>query len=366
MTALAGCGYTVELASRLRSFDREGDDERQRRIESVGKRAADRLIARYRARPAAERPQAWVTYHAYHKSPDWLGPILQRALNIPYLLIEASFAPKQASGPWALGHRATEQAIKSADVTLALTEIDHAGLAPLITEPRSLMRLPPFLDPAPFNQAWSMRDRHRRRIAAQFHLDPGVPWILTVGMMRDDVKYQSYALLAQALQRLRSRSWQALLIGDGPSRPLVENLFKPLGSERVRMVGILGEHELPACYAAADVYAWPAVREAYGLALLEAQASGLPVVVGLEGGVAEVVRDAVTGVLTLPRDPSALALAIGDLLDHPAKRRRMAGAARTFVERERSLAQATVLLGRALVDARSISSSGPCRQQVER
>lgn len=365
MTALAGCGYTVELASRLRSFDREGDDERQRRIERVGKRAADRLIARYRARPADERPCAWVTYHAYHKSPDWLGPTLQRALNIPYLLIEASFAPKQASGPWALGHRATEQAIKSADVTLALTEVDHAGLAPLITGPRSLRRLPPFLDPAPFERAWSMRDRHRRRIAAQFHLDPSIPWILAVGMMRDDVKYQSYALLARTLQQLRSRSWQVLLVGDGPSRPLVEDLFMPLGSERVRMAGILGEHELPACYAAADVYAWPAVREAYGLALLEAQASGLPVVAGLEGGVAEVVRDAVTGVLTPPRDPGALARAIADLLDHPAKRRKMAGAAKAFVERERSLAQATALLGRALTEARSIAGSSPRRQQVE-
>ena len=44
-------------------------------------------------------------------------------------------------------------------------------------------------------------------------------------------------------------------------------------------------------YAAADLYVWPAVREAYGIALLEAQAAGLPVVAGREGGVAEVVAD---------------------------------------------------------------------------
>ena len=64
----------MELASRLRSYDREGDALRQRRIEVLGGRIAARLARRYAGRPAEERPRAWLTYHAYHKSPDWLGP----------------------------------------------------------------------------------------------------------------------------------------------------------------------------------------------------------------------------------------------------------------------------------------------------
>jgi glycosyltransferase involved in cell wall biosynthesis len=363
--ALERTGREVELASRFRSFDRDGDDRRQQRIERLGARVADRLIKRYRKRPAAERPRAWITYHAYHKSPDWLGPSLRSALGAPYLLIEASFAAKQANGPWARGHQAARRAIEEADVVLAMTAVDEAGLAPLIEPPAELMRLPPFLDPAPFRRARRARDRSRRELAESFGLDLETPWLLAVGMMRDDVKRRSYGLLADALRRLYGRPWQLLIVGDGVSRPAIENLFAIFGPKRVKMAGILDEADLPACYAAADVYAWPAVREAYGMALLEAQASGLPVVAGREGGVADVVRDGVTGALTSPRDPEAFALAIADLLDHAAKRRAMSAAA-AFVENERSLDRASTWLDEALRAAAAIVEARAGGRRVER
>jgi glycosyltransferase involved in cell wall biosynthesis len=354
MAALRQTGRRVELASRLRSFDRDGDRARQERIMRIGERMADRLIRRYGTMPADQRPAAWITYHAYHKSPDWLGPKVRRALNIPYLLIEASFAPKQADGPWALGHLATEAAVRAADLTLAITTVDEAGLAPLIEAPGALRRLPPFLDPAPFQQAAEARESHRADLARRFGMHDEQPWLLAVGMMRDDVKRHSYALLADALLQLRDRDWQLLIVGDGPSRPSIEKDFEVFGPMRVKHAGILDEDLLPACYAAADVYAWPAIREAYGMAVLEAQASGLPVVAGREGGVTDVVQDGVTGMLTEPRDPLALADAIADLLDHRAKRTAMSAAARRFVQEEHSLDRATAALDCALVDASAI------------
>jgi len=347
-------GHAVDLASHLRSFDRDGHAERQKRIRTLGQRVAQKLVARYQALPTSERPDAWITYHAYHKSPDWLGPIVRAALDIPYLLIESSFAPKQAGGPWDLGHRATERAIGDADVVLALTEVDHIGLVPLVKAPSALQRLSPFLDHTPFAKASEKRELYRKAIAERFNMDPTIPWLLAVGMMRDDAKLTSYGLLARSLQKITNRSWQILVVGEGRALPMVERHLSSLGPERVRMAGILEERELAACYAAADVYAWPAVREAYGLAMLEAQASGLPVVAGQEGGVAEVVRDTKTGLLTPPRDPEAFALAIADLLDHPAKRRSMGRAAKAFVERERSLDCASKRLNQALADAHSI------------
>ena len=362
--ALERGGKQVELASRLRSFDRNGDLKRQQRIEKLGGKMADRLIQRYRSRSLDRRPEAWITYHAYHKSPDWLGPAVRQALNIPYLLIEASFAQKQAGGPWDLGHRAAEASIRLADVTLAMTKQDQSGLAPLITPPASLRRLPPFLAAKPFQEAYQARARHRRDLCLRFGLQPDQPWLLTVGMMRDDVKRHSYALLADALQYLHHKPWQLFIIGDGPARSLIENLFAGFGSERVKMAGILGQAELPACYAAADVYAWPAVREAYGVAFLEAQAAGLPVVAGLEGGVGDVVQDGLTGLLTAPRDPKALALAIADLLDHPAKRQAMSKAGLAWIDRERSLERAAVRLTDALEDAKSILNAKIERRRV--
>ena len=359
MTALERSGREVMLASQLRSFDRNGDAARQKRIEDLGARVADRLIARYRKMPSARRPRAWLTYHAYHKSPDWLGPAVRRSLNIPYLLIETSFARKQAGGAWDLGHRAAEAAIRTADVTLAMTAVDEAGLDALVDPPAMLERLPPFLDPLPYQRALSMRERHRTGLAERIGLDAAVPWLLAVGMMRDDVKTSSYQLLAKALSEILDRRWQLIVVGDGVSRSMVENFFGKLGSKRVKFAGMLDEDQLPACYAAADVYAWPAIREAYGMALLEAQASGLPVVAGCEGGVRDVVRNGVTGILTTPRDSGSLASAIADLLDHPSKRREMSLAALGYVHDEHSLDRASAVLDRSLHAASAVFAAKP-------
>ena len=352
--ALACTGRPVELASRLRSYDRTGDPVRQRRIEALGARLAARLLRRYRGRPAGARPGAWLTYHAYHKSPDWLGPKIAGALDIPYLLAETSFAPKQAGGLFAHGHAATERALRAADVVLVLSALDTECLAPLVLPPAELRRLPPFLDAAPYQAARAARDRHRAELAARFGLDPAKPWLLVVAMMRADVKRCSYLLLAAALGRLQARDWQLLVVGDGPARAEIEAALVRLGPARIACAGALPEAALPACYAAADLYVWPAVREAYGLAMLEAAAAGLPVIAGREGGVEEVVLDGVTGVLTPARDAVAMAAAIDRLLEEREHASAMGRAAAWFVAGERSLAQASAILEAALAAATAI------------
>jgi glycosyltransferase involved in cell wall biosynthesis len=357
LSALAITEQPVELASRLRSYDRVGDVSRQRRIEALGEKCAARLMRGYGRRPDEERPRAWLTYHAYHKSPDWLGPTVAAGLGIPYLLAEPSFAPKQARGPWALGHAATERAIRAADILLVLTALDAECLAPLVRPPAELRRLAPFLDPAPYRAAWAERQRHRAAIAARFELDSAQPWLLTVAMMRADVKRDSYRLLHRALARLRDRAWQLLVIGDGPARPAIEADFARLGPDRVVFAGAMAETALVAFYAAADLYVWPAVREAYGLAMLEAQATGLPVVAAREGGVDEVVRDGVTGVLAPRGDPAAFAALVDALLGQPERRRRMSEQALAFVTRERSLTGAATELSSALAAAPAIRAA---------
>ena len=355
--ALRLADVPVELASRLRSYDLRGDAVRQRRIQTLGGRLAGRLLRRYAQLPIERRPRAWLTYHAYHKSPDWLGPKVSVALGIPYLLAEASFAPKQRDGPWALGHAATERAIRAADVVLAMTAIDLECLAPLVVPPAELRRLPPFIDPAPYRAPRSERQRHRAALAGGFGLDPGRPWLVAVAMMRDDVKRESYALLAHALAQLRDLPWQLLVVGDGPARPAIEAMLGILGDDRVRFAGLIPEDALPPVYAAADLCVWPAVREAYGIALLEAQAAGLPVVAGREGGVAEVVADGRSGILTQSRNPGAFAAAVRDVLERPARRQAMAEVAARFVLEEHSIGQAAAALAAALAAAAAIRAS---------
>jgi glycosyltransferase involved in cell wall biosynthesis len=354
MAALARAGFDAELVARLRSYDRTGDPGRQHRLATLGAYKAERLLRRYAGAPAT-RPVAWLTYHVYHKSPDWLGPVVAPVRGIPYLIAEASFAPRQAAGPWAFGHRAAAHAIRTADVVLAMTAVDAEGLEPLIAPPAELRRLPPFLDPAPFEAARADRAGHRARLAARFGLDPALPWLLAVAMMREDAKLLSYRLLAHALRELEG-GWQLVIAGDGPARAEVEAAFAPLGP-RVQLTGRLEENELPGLYGGCDLYVWPAVREAYGLAMLEAQASGLPVVAGEEGGVAEVLQDGVTGVLIPRRDHRLFAAAVAQLLDAPARRAHMADAAAAFVARERSLDRAGSILSDAIHAAHAINAS---------
>ena len=97
---------------------------------------------------------------------------------------------------------------------------------------------------------------------------------------------------------------------------------------------------LPALYAAADLLVWPAVDEAFGMALLEAQAAGTPVIAGGFGGVPEIVADGVSGLVAPPGDVAAFARAVASLLDDPVRRRAMGTAAHTHITDNHDLPEA--------------------------
>ena len=152
--------------------------------------------------------------------------------------------------------------------------------------------------------------------------------LLAVGMMRAGDKLDSYLALAEALIHLKDRAdWSLVIIGDGPERAAVEAAFAPFGA-RVRFRGEVDGATLAAFYAHADALVWPAVREAYGMALLEAQASGLPVVAGDVGGVPDIVRDEETGLVVPDGEWGAFARAVARLLDDRASVRGSAGGRR--------------------------------------
>ena len=322
--ALTLAGHEVELASTFRSWDGQGDPERQRRLALLGARLAARTLKRLRTSKA--RPELWFTYHVYHKAPDHLGPFLSKAMGIPYAIAEASSAEKQATGRWAPGWTSSVAAITEADLILGLNPADDEGIARLLPDSRRLYRLAPFLDVRPFAAAALDRTWQRDTLSKQYRLDSTTPWLLSVAMMRPGDKFASFQLLAEALAPLTDRTWQWLIVGDGSAAAAVRAAIAPLGS-RVRYLGQLDRCSLPAIYAASDLYVWPAIGEAWGMSLLEAQAAALPVVAGNVGGVAAVVADGETGALVRPHDTTALTLTIKMLLDDPHRRMRMSNAA---------------------------------------
>jgi glycosyltransferase involved in cell wall biosynthesis len=332
LRALQGAGHEPFLASRFRSYEGAADRQRQARLAAAGARLGIRFLRRCRERPQ-EAPQLWFTYHLYHKAPDYLGPLVADALSIPYVVAEASFAAKRARGPWAIGQRAAERAIRRADIAIALNPEDREGILPLLSAPARFLALKPFLDATLFGRKAARED--------------GAARLITVAMMREGDKLASYRLLGAALAELLDLSWSLEVVGDGSARAEVTKALAPL-APRVLWAGLLGCEPLAARLAAADLYVWPAVNEAFGMALLEAEASGLPVVAGDFGGVRGVVSAGVSGLLVPPADKKAFAAAVRSLLLDRERRERMGKAACAYVRCEHDLASAARGLAEAL------------------
>jgi len=333
--ALRRAGHEVVPMARLRSWDGGGEARRQARLERLGGKLARRLIRRIES-GRVERPDLWLTYHLYHKAPDWIGPAVAAALSIPYGVVEASVAGKRAAGRWARPYRAVLEALGQADLVIGLNPADAEGVRPHLRPDAGHATLPPFLDGAPFAEAARDRERHRRVLAQRLGLDAAVPWLVAVGMMRPGDKLVSYRQLGVALDLLKGqfrhpresgddegRKWHLLVVGDGAAKADVETALGP----RATLLGALEPAAIVEVLAAADLMVWPAHNEAFGMALLEAQAAGLPVIAGNVGGVSAIVEDGETGILVPPGDIVGFAQAIAALLDDPARCRAMGEAA---------------------------------------
>jgi len=348
MDALARAGHEVELVSNFRSYEDEGDPDRQIALRDEGTAIARHLAVQWRSGRRAARPDLWFTHHVYYKAPDWLGPLVSAELAVPYVIAEASHAPKRAASGWAIGHEATAEAIRRADLVLCPTRHDVAGVQPLVFKRERVMRLLPFLDPAPFRHAAGMRDAHRAALAAAHRLNPGVPWITAAAMMRPGNKVASYRALAAALVHLNDLPWRLLIAGDGPARPEIEAAIETELPGRACFLGRLELAELAPVYAASDLCVWPAVNATYGRAMLEAQAAGTAIVSCAPRGVPDSVAEGRTGVHTAPGNTEALAEHIRTLLLRPSRRAALGQAAMAFIDEERSIEAAAARLGRAL------------------
>lgn len=319
--ALRAAGHRPVLASRFRSWEGRGDAGRQARLRRTGERLADRILHRYRGLDPDARPACWFSYHCYHKAPDWLGPRISRELGMPYVVAEASVAPKQAAGPWREGYEASVAAVSTADLVVALNSVDVPCVAAAMRDPGRLVRLPPFLDLSRFDGTAPDRAQ-RQALAERLGAPAKSPWLIAVAMMREGNKLDTYRVLAHALSLLSGMPWHLIVAGDGPARRDVEAAFAPI-SDRVSFAGVVNQAGLPDLLGAGDLFVWPAINEPLGMAMLEAQAAGMPVVAGNSGGVADIVRDHETGRLLPPGNTEAFAGAIHELLEDGAKRRAM-------------------------------------------
>jgi glycosyltransferase involved in cell wall biosynthesis len=167
----------------------------------------------------------------------------------------------------------------------------------------------------------------------QISKEPAAPLVIGTAARLSAEKGLTY--LIDALVTLREQYGERVRLrvaGEGPERAKLEAQVATLGlSGAVELVGWLEHDKLPAFLQEIDVFALPSTWEGFGVAAAEASACGLPVVATDVYGIPDVVRPNVTGLLVPPKDPAALAKALGRLIDNPALRSQFGRAGREYV-----------------------------------
>jgi sugar transferase (PEP-CTERM/EpsH1 system associated) len=140
----------------------------------------------------------------------------------------------------------------------------------------------------------------------------GADWVIgSVGRL---VRVKDYPTLIRAFDGLRRlhphpESLRLILVGEGPERGVCETLINELGLSR--QVWLPGDRtDTPDWYRAFDVFALPSLGEGISNTILEAMASGLPIVATEVGGTPELVREGENGAMTPAQNPEALARAL--------------------------------------------------------
>lgn len=159
-------------------------------------------------------------------------------------------------------------------------------------------------------------------------LAPDEPLILSVGNL---YPVKGHRVLLEALSLLRTSRpelpWSAAIAGRGEEEEALRRFAAEHGlADRVHLLGL--RDDVPDLLAAAEIFVLPSLSEGLPLALLEAMTAGKAIAASRVGGIPEAARPEREALLVPPRDPHALAAALGRLVADPALRGRLAAAAR--------------------------------------
>jgi phosphatidylinositol alpha-1,6-mannosyltransferase len=230
--------------------------------------------------------------------------------------------------------------------------LGELGLDPKLVDVHTV---PLGTDPARFRPGLDAAE-----VRARYDLPPG-RWLITVARLAAHKGIDTGLHILAALHR-DVPDLRYLVVGSGVKQQELERLARDLGvADRVRFLTNVPDGDLPALYNAADIYlglSRPAelMVEGFGISLVEASASGLPVIAGSGGGIPDAVRDGETGLLVDATSPGPGLAAVRRLLDDPELCRRMGAAGRHAVETHYNwdrVAADVLRIGRAVAGRRA-------------
>ena len=230
-----------------------------------------------------------------------LGAALAKLLGVPLWVqvhgIEA----------WHELSRVHRWAIETASVVTSVSRYTrHRLLQWVRIDPTHVKVLPNTVDP---------RFRPARKLARLLDRNAasGKKVLLTVSRLADSERYKGHDRVIRALPRVLAQYPEAvyLVVGDGDDRSRLETIATETGvSEQVHFTGLIGADDLPDHYRLADVFVMPSTGEGFGIAFLEALASGVPVIGGNRDGSVDPLADGELGTAIDPDDEDQLVAAI--------------------------------------------------------
>jgi glycosyltransferase involved in cell wall biosynthesis len=299
-------------------------------VHACDKRAGADLSALRRLRTQLRAvPNAIVHTHNanahYHAVAAGLGLRFARILNTRHGM---GAARPRSRGEWL--YRRT---MRRTDIVAAVCEAARARFAAQGVRPRgALLAVPNGIRIDTFAPAG---DERRAALRSVLALPSGTRIVGTVGRL-NPVKDQRSLLLAFARVHADARDTALVLVGDGALRAALEAEAAALGiADAVRFLGDRGD--VRQLLQGFDLFALSSLSEGYSMALLEACASGLPIVATDVGGNREIVADGGNGLLVPAARPEALADALAALLRDPARAAAMGRAGRDWALRDASI-----------------------------
>jgi len=249
------------------------------------------------------KPDVLVSYWIY---PDgfasvWLGklmhlPVIVGGLGCDVNEAGTGFLRKAAVG-WTLRHSGR---------IMAVSEAMRSEMVKLGASPGKVRTIPNGI-----SEDFEPMDRGDARLLLNLDGDksPG-KYVLYCGRLSAE-KGVSYLVQAVALLRGRGIPVKLNLVGDGPERPMLQQMVEQLGLEKdVHFFGEVPHKDIPAYMSAADIFCLPSVREGWPNVLMECLACGTPAVASSVGGIPEIVRNEDMGLLVPKEDAAALAEAL--------------------------------------------------------
>jgi glycosyltransferase involved in cell wall biosynthesis len=184
-------------------------------------------------------------------------------------------------------------------------------LAEFAPTPAPSVVIPNGVDPAEF------------KIPSEASRENTEPYVLALGRL---VRQKGFDVLLRAVARdpLAQSDLRVLIAGDGQERASLERQAADLGiAERVSFVGSLDRERVASVLREASVFAFPSRGEAFGIALLEAMAAGVPAVAAAAGGVPELATHEVNALVVEPEDADGLGSSISRLVNDQLLRARL-------------------------------------------